>query len=41
MNFTQIAQDIFQRVIADYHKTDNVDAPINNPYQNGTIEADM
>ena len=25
----------------DYHKTDNVDAPIHNPYNAGTIERDL
>ena len=41
MNFTELANPIFQAVIDDYHKTDNVDAPIQNPYQAGTIEADL
>lgn len=39
--FTELANPIFQAVIDDYHKTDNVDAPIQNPYQAGTIEADL
>lgn len=29
---------IFEKAIADYHLTDNVDQPINNPYELGTIE---
>ena len=41
MTFTELANPIFSAVINDYHKTDNVDAPINNPYQAGTIEADL
>ena len=30
---------IFERAISDYHKVDDVDAPINNPYKPGTIES--
>ena len=41
MEFTELANPIFQAVITDYHKTDNVDAPVNNPYNTGTIEADL
>ncbi len=41
MTFTQLAQPIFERAIADYHVTDNVDTPIHNPYSAGTIEADL
>jgi hypothetical protein len=29
---------IFQQSIADYHKTDNVDTPVQNPYPAGSIE---
>jgi len=29
---------IFERVIKDYHLADDVDQPINNPYEVGTIE---
>jgi hypothetical protein len=29
---------IFDAVIVDYHKIDDVDQPINNPYEAGTIE---
>jgi hypothetical protein len=29
---------IFDKVIEDYHKIDDVDQPINNPYEQGTIE---
>ena len=38
MTFTQIANNIFNRAIADYHVHDNIDTPINNPYEEGTIE---
>ncbi len=41
MTFTQLAQPIFERAITDYHVTDNVDTPIQNPYSAGTIEADL
>ena len=30
--------DIFDRQIAEYHKTDSVDAPTHNPYGEGTFE---
>jgi hypothetical protein len=30
---------IFNKSIDDYHKTDNVDAPIQNPYHSGSFEA--
>ncbi|MDR1092281.1 MAG: DUF4254 domain-containing protein, partial [Prevotella sp.] len=38
MKFTQLSNSIFEEVINDYHKTDNVDIPINNPYPEKTIE---
>ena len=31
MTFTELCNPIFVQVINDYHKTDNVDTPINNP----------
>ncbi len=40
-SFTEQAWDIFNQSIADYHKTDNVDAPLNNPFAEGTIEATL
>ena len=40
MKFTQLCQPIFEGAIRDYHKTDNVDTPIKNPYSNG-IERDL
>ena len=38
-NNTKTANEIFDRSVADYHKTDNVDAPCMNPYEEGTLEA--
>lgn len=38
MKFTELSNSIFDKVIVDYHKTDNVDAPISNPYEIKTIE---
>jgi hypothetical protein len=38
MQFTDASNSIFNKVIEDYHKTDNVDTPIQNPYQERTIE---
>ena len=36
--FTEMSWPIFNQAIADYHKTDNVDTPINNPYPVKSIE---
>lgn len=36
--FTERANKIFVQVIEDYHRHDNVDQPIENPFENGTIE---
>ncbi len=41
MTFTEKANPIFEQVIRDYHLTDNVDTPINNPYKSGDIEHDL
>ena len=38
MTFTEQANKIFVQAINDYHLTDNVDTPIRNPYERGTIE---
>lgn len=38
MTFTQICDPIFRQAIDNYHVTDNVDTPINNPFEEGTIE---
>lgn len=36
--FTNQCCEIFNKAIDDYHVTDNIDTPINNPYKSGTIE---
>lgn len=38
MSFTSKANPIFNQAISDYHVTDNVDTPINNPFEEGSIE---
>ena len=38
MTFTEKANNIFNQAIADYHIKDNIDTPINNPFEKGTIE---
>ncbi|MEE3483797.1 MAG: DUF4254 domain-containing protein [Bacteroidales bacterium] len=38
MSFSQEANQLFDAVIVDYHKTDDVDAPMKNPYAAQTIE---
>ncbi|MGM5631406.1 DUF4254 domain-containing protein [Apibacter raozihei] len=38
MKFTEKAWNIFNQSIQDYHTTDNVNQPINNPYPAGQIE---
>lgn len=38
MTFTQNANKVFNQAITDYHVTDNIDTPIQNPYGEGTIE---
>jgi hypothetical protein len=37
--FTELSYPIFEKATNDYHITDNIDAPINNPYQERTIES--
>ena len=39
MSFSQEANKLFDAVIVDYHKTDDVDAVMNNPYKAQTIES--
>ena len=36
--FTELSWPIFNEAILDYHKTDNVDTPIQNPYPEKSIE---
>ena len=38
MTFTELCNPIFIQSIDDYHKTDCVDTPINNPFELKTIE---
>ena len=38
MSFTELCNRIFNQAIRDYHVTDNVDTPINNPYNCESIE---
>ena len=39
--FTEKANEIFRRAIADYHFHDNVETPIVNPYSAGSIDATL
>lgn len=36
--FSKLAYSVFEQSIQDYHKYDNVDQPISNPYSNDTFE---
>ena len=38
MNFSQLSNQIFDKCIENYHLSDDVDAPIKNPYELRTIE---
>lgn len=38
MSFSEQCNKIFQRAIDVYHVHDDIDTPINNPYDDGTIE---
>lgn len=40
-SFTEKSWEIFNQSIADYHVHDNVDHPMKNPYEEGTIEATL
>lgn len=35
---SEIANTIFNQAIADYHQFDNIDQPVNNPYNEGSLE---
>lgn len=37
--FTENANRIFERVIADYHRWDDVDHPMENPFEAGSLDA--
>lgn len=41
MTFSESANIIFNKVIGDYHLIDDVDQPIRNPYEPGTIDYDL
>ena len=38
MNFSATCNNIFEEVINEYHKHDDVDFPIQNPYKQGSLE---
>lgn len=38
MSFTSTAWDIFNKSVEDYHINDDIDFPINNPYEKGSLE---
>ena len=37
--FASTSNQIFSQAVVDYHINDNVDTPINNPFESGTIES--
>ena len=37
-HFVELSNKIFRQSVLDYHKTDNVDTPIKNPYEEKSIE---
>lgn len=39
MSFSSNANQVFDRAVADYHKTDLIDAEIKNPYASGSLDA--
>lgn len=41
MSFTEHSNKVFNQAIRDYHLTDNVDNPINNPYDRDSIEFNL
>ena len=38
MSFVELFNQVFNQAIRDYHVTDNIDTPINNPYERDSIE---
>ena len=38
MSFVELCNQVFNQAIRDYHVTDNIDTPINNPYERDSIE---
>lgn len=41
MTYAEEANKIFDRAVADYHKTDSIDAPCPNPYPQGSEQATL
>lgn len=41
MTLVDTCNKIFNDTVARYHVTDDVDAPLHNPYAQGTIEHDL
>ena len=41
MNFVEQCNAIFAHAVADYHRTNDVDAPMPHPYAEGTIEQEL
>lgn len=41
MKFAEKCNELFDATVALYHQTDDVDAKVTNPYENGSIEADL
>lgn len=39
MTFSENANAIFDRTVADYHKTDSIDAPVPAPFAAGSVDA--
>ena len=38
-SISTLANEVFDRSVADYHRSDNVDAPIENPYPKSSFES--
>ena len=38
MSFVELCNQVFNQALRDYHVTDNIDTPINNPYERDSIE---
>ena len=41
MNFVEQCNTIFAQAVADYHRTNDVDAPMPHPFAEGTIEQEL
>lgn len=41
INFVEQANTIYAQAVRDYHVKDHVDTPLANPYEQGTIQADL